>query len=462
MTASPHPHNFIITAATLIYMENEPDNAPPPSWLAKHLNVDWSSDDIDVLLTSIDASQSSATPTTPHLPAELLILILEYVPVAYILDWRLVCRGFRDAIDGPILYHHVQRSRLMGYLGSRNSPMMSRMNDSEYEALHLVPALFQSLGKARIGAERHRQHQPSPIWRNTYATFKMVYGWWCVHENHNHEGFPNRAELLSQVTLCRIDQGYGTLSWVICLDTAVFDVDIPLDASKRTFEVDVDIVDSKTVLVEWKPMMFQFLKNERALRRLMEKKSDSSFTFSHVEDCLRAVRRQRLHAALDPDSKIDRHIKWSLRLLRPLWGTRGHRDPSTLDPIEADALKVLLLLRRRAALSQRQIEHLYQLARDYEVMVSTMNGLSRSMTDLKNELIMPGQHATMELDVAQTRPIPQNPIAWSDKLRTDIEARVQKWRAQQKLIKQMQALMVASQESLAVPEDAFDVMDSDF
>ncbi|KAL1598585.1 hypothetical protein SLS59_006872 [Nothophoma quercina] len=84
------------------------------------------------------------------------------------------------------------------------------------------------------------------------------------------------------------------------------------------------------------------------------------------------------------------------------------------------------------------------------------------MVNLKNELIMPGQHATMELDVAQTRPIPQNPIAWSDKLRTDIEARVQKWRAQQKLIKQMQALMVASQEALAVPEDAFDVMDSDF
>ena len=95
-------------------------------------------------------------------------------------------------------------------------------------------------------------------------------------------------------------------------------------------------------------------------------------------------------------------------------------------------------------------------------MVSTMNGLSRSMTDLKNELIMPGQHATMELDVAKTRSIPQNPIAWSDKLRTDIEARVQKWRAQQKLIKQMQALMIASQEALAVPEDAFDVMDSDF
>jgi hypothetical protein len=449
-----------MAAATSSNIEHDPGDSILPSWLANHLNIEWNSDDIDALLTSIDASQSPKAPTLPHLPAELLILILEYVPIAYILDWRLVCRGFRDAIDGPILYHHIQRAQLVGYLGSRNSLIMGRLNDSEYEKLHLVPAWFQSLGEARVQARR--QEQPSPIWSNTYATFKLCFEWWSMHERFYRPGFPTRYELLSRVMLCRTDQGYGTLSWAIRLDTSIFDLDIPLDANRRTFDINVDIMETQTVLVEWKPLMFQFLKNERALRLLMEEKHDSSFTFSHAEDCLRAIRRQRLHAALDPDSKVDRHIKWSLRLLRPLWGLRGHRDPSTLDPIEADAAKVLLLLRRKAALSRSQIEHLESLAKDYEVMVSTMNELSRSVTSLKNQLILPGQHATMELDVAQTRPIPINPIAWTDKLRTDIEARVQKWRAQQDLIEQMQVLMVASHEALAVPEDAFDVMELEF
>ena len=119
-------------------------------------------------------------------------------------------------------------------------------------------------------------------------------------------------------------------------------------------------------------------------------------------------------------------------------------------------------MRREAALSDRQTTHLWQLAYDYMIMITTLNRFSRSLRYLKQQLILPGNATTLETEVSQHVRVPSNPIAWSDELRVNIETRVQKWRTQQKLIEQMQALMVASQEALAVPEDAFDAIDTDF
>ncbi|KAF9699972.1 hypothetical protein EKO04_002077 [Ascochyta lentis] len=452
-----------MTAAALSSLENDVDDAPLPSWLANHLNIQWNSDDVDALLTSIDASQSSKISTLPPLPAELLLHILEYVPVCHILDWRLVCRGFRDAIDGRVLYHHLRRTQLIGYLGQRTSANMITLSDDVYERLHLVPADFVSV--EGLQGDSHRTQQSGPPWASTHAVFKIDSQWCRTYELCNTgANFPSKSRLLRQVTTCRADQGFGTLIWAISLDAAVLDLEFPFAPDRRNFDLSVD--PEGTVRVEWKPMLSLFIKTETALRRLEEKKRGSKATFSHAEDCLRAVRRQRLHAALDPNNKIDRHIKWSLRLLRPLWGIAQCHDPSTLDPIETDAVRTLLLLRRTAALTERQLKHLHQLAADYDRMVKTMGELSRSVEDLKSQLIIPEPRDMRYSSIPQGHFQPQiiscNPVAWSDELRAKIETRVQRWRAQISLIEQMQTLMTMSQEALSVPEDAFDVMDSEF
>jgi hypothetical protein len=59
----------------------------------------FNEDDVAALIGAIESSQNPAS-SVEHLPAEILLHILEYVPVDHILDWRFVCRGFRDAIDG--------------------------------------------------------------------------------------------------------------------------------------------------------------------------------------------------------------------------------------------------------------------------------------------------------------------------------------------------------------------------
>lgn len=443
--------------------EVECEDTKLPSWLANHLNIEWNSDDVDALLTSIDASQHAKTSTTPLLPAELLLLIIERVPAEHVLDWRLVCRGFRDAIDGRVLFYHLQRTQLVGYLGSRTFATMTSMSDKAYEELSLLFANFSCLVD---GGSKSGQAARSALWESSHAVFTFDPQWARAHQYHEHrEGIPSRVSLLNRLNLSRNDQAYGALTWAIQLGASVLDLDFPLEVGRQTFDITID-TEHSTIRVEWKPMLFRFLKTERALRLLMEKKSDSAFSFSHAEDCLRAVRRQRLHAALDPDNKIDRHIKWSLRLLQPLWGVSGHKDPSTLAPSEHSAARVLLLLRRTAALSAKQIAHLEQLSEDYNDLVSMMNGLARSVQTVQSQLVRRSQQEVLYHEVPQqyleSQRVPINPITWPDSLRADIESRVQKWRAQRDVLEQMQALMVVSQEALAVPEDAFDMMDSDF
>jgi hypothetical protein len=450
---------------------NDHENTELPPWLANHLNIEWNEDDVDALLTSIDASQDVTAPASHALPAELLLLIIEYIPVGYLLDFRLVCRGFRDAIDGRVLYHHLRRTRLVGYLGSQNDFLMEGMSDEAYEDLHLLHADFSCFEDE--GPEKEtdqgsgtRQTGRRALWSNTYARFTFDLRWDEAHQLHaSCEEIPSSLSLLRNLQHSRNDQAYGTLTWAIQLDSCVLDLDLPLAVGRENFGICID-PDSYIVRVEWKPMLFRFLKTERALRLLMEEKREGAFTFSHTEDCLRAIRRKRLHAALDPENKIDRHIKWSLRLLRPLWGIGGPRDPSTLDPIERDAVRFLLLQRRAAAMSAREIAHLNQLAEDYEELVNTVNTIAGRAKTLQSHLVRRTDQAMVHEEVAQAvldyHRIPTNPIAWAEKLREDIEKRVRKGKAQKDILERMQALMSDSMEALAPPEYVFDAMDSDF
>jgi hypothetical protein len=261
--------------------------------------------------------------------------------------------------------------------------------------------------------------------------------------------------MLERLEIRQTGRGFGTLIWAISLDNAVLDIDLALEPGRNVCEVSVDL-EERTVQVDWKQMLFRFLKTESAFRRLLEKKKNSAFTFSHAEDCLRTIRRQAMHAALDPDNMIDRHIKWSLRLLQPLFGNLSHSDLSTLGDVETEAVGVLLLLRRKAALTERQIQHLHRLAADYRAMTAALTDLSGSMEELKAQMVLPGTNTSIQLPVPMKVKIPRDPIAWPDTLRSDIEVRVQKWRAQRSLIEQMQVLLNTSLETFALPEDAFD------
>jgi hypothetical protein len=163
-------------SSIVVPSSSDSNNEPLPSYLRRHLHLGFDQDDVAALLSSIDSSQSPSTNSTlAHLPAELLLQILEYVPVEYVLDWRLVCRGFRDAIHGRVLYHHLRRTELVGYMGSRHSRPMESLDASDYEAIHLLEAYFHHIEKP--SEDTKDTGRSKPIWSGTHAVFKIADEW---------------------------------------------------------------------------------------------------------------------------------------------------------------------------------------------------------------------------------------------------------------------------------------------
>jgi hypothetical protein len=248
-----------------------------PPWLARHVRLGFDADDVAALISSIDSSQNRPS-SLVNLPAELLLHVLEYVPVDHVLDWRFVCRGFRDAIDGRILYHHLQRTQLVGCLGPRHMWPMQTLTDKQYNQLRFVIANFSKV--EHVEGTAGNRSDSSPIWCNTHAIFKINHqrlrttlkgdsqGTAYVSANEYADTMWKKAQ--SRLELTGVEEGFGTLRWCIKLDQAVLDLDFPLEAARNSCDVAVDLVND-TVRVCWKDMMFRFLKNEAALRDLMNR-----------------------------------------------------------------------------------------------------------------------------------------------------------------------------------------------
>lgn len=194
-------------------------------------------------------------------------------------------------------------------------------------------------------------------------------------------------------------------------------------------------------------------------------KTDSPYTFSHHEDCLRSVRRTHLMRSLT-DSKDDSRILWHMRLLPPLWASAPSpkHTPLSLTPTENDAITTLLLLRRAASLTSSQLTYLHTLHSSYQTMESALRDLDETYSEFKSYMNMPGFQMNILLPavIRNAKNIPRNPVAWSDELRSKIEGMVEKWRGQREVVEKVRGLLESSNVAMAVPDDSFDELGSDF
>jgi hypothetical protein len=135
-----------------------------------------------------------------------------------------------------------------------------------------------------------------------------------------------------------------------------------------------------------------------------------------------------------------------------------------LENVENDATHTLLLLRRAASMSSRQLAHLDTLAADFRAMENELGELDESFAEFKGYMSMPGFQMNILLPamIANAGHIPKNPVAWTDELRLRIECQVERWRGQKGVVEQIKALLEGSNEAMAVPDDSFDELGSDF
>ncbi|KAF2260373.1 hypothetical protein CC78DRAFT_28721 [Lojkania enalia] len=441
------------------------DNAPLPAYLARHINLDFDSDDIAAFITSIESSQRSSPATLPQLPAEILILILENVPVDFILEFRLVCRGFRDVIDTKVFFSYLPRIELIGYAGPY-TPLPTilpagfgyNLSEEDYERLHLLRSQFERMDCRWNGAREGGK------WGATHAIFRLDDSWFDALEEV--EVSVNRSDLedvlFNQLGYFEGRDDHGALHWCLKLDHAVLDLDFSSEAMLSGGELSLSLFEvniiERTVMVSWKEMLWQFLKLESFIRKKMEEtQSLPKYTFSHREDSLRAVRRQWLRSKLDLGNRKHREFEWAMNnTLIPLFGKKDHDEAEPpwheYKFAEDDAARVLMRLRREATLSLKKLSHLQQLAKERENMAKEHQTMSNLFAAWKKNIYSMGPIIWRS---SLQEKVPINPTAWTEDIIAREERRINRWRSQQKTIEQLMLVLESSNATMEI-EDSFD------
>lgn len=249
------------------------EDAPLPSYIARHFDFSFDADDISALLTSIDASQdNTSTPGLPQLPAEVLFHIVDYVPIDYILQWRLVCRGFRDCIDGLVMYNYIKRAEIIGLWGAPGTLSWAGVPSELHKDLVHMRCSFQHLEDSiETAGPRLRNAK----WGALYAVFRIDDSW---HEKFllaeslsaDRHKARNFQFLVERMHIEGSADGFGKMRWCIRLDSAVLDLEFPIQTLRDKLTLDLP---NKRVLIEWKKLLFRFIQGETQLRTIMEQVS---------------------------------------------------------------------------------------------------------------------------------------------------------------------------------------------
>lgn len=229
-----------------------------PSYLSRHVNLGFNEDDISALLDSIEAIGSSqisddddeCTPL-PHIPAELILQILLEVPPTHILPLRLVSRSFRNIIDTYVFYSYLLRMRLQ-FVCNGNGEVIGFVKSS-----HNVEAVFHSMILEPVPPENTEEDRGPAKWDGTFVKF------WLDPKDNREEQVRNDLRQMDWVhTLFNEQPGATPIGAVFTrLDSIVLDVYLP--------DVTFDMVNY-AIIFNWRKMLFGLLKEERAIRLLLE------------------------------------------------------------------------------------------------------------------------------------------------------------------------------------------------
>jgi hypothetical protein len=434
-----------------------------PPYLARHVDLGFDSDDVSTLIDAIESSQTSTIDdNSPHLPAEIVLQILEYIPIDHVLSFRAVCRAFRNCIDTRVLYSYLPRTELLGFV--RELP--SHLIEHDRERLRWICATFSHLEDADGPMKYH-----GAKWAGTHAVFRLDDAWYDTFCLLNLTSNPHLQanQIIAELALERTPPTYTALGWLVKLDRGVLEVDLgKTDIQDLGMWVDFT---SRTVKVKWKTMLTNFLKSETCLKSTVEDKTFSDFSFGHIEDCLRAVRRRRIRSLLDLDQREDRVLAWQLRVLPGLFGNTFRtklEDSYILESAEHEAVRHILEWRKAASRTQRERDYLVQLAEDRRTMVKELGELNELFGDWKLNMYDPSSEAVSyekvyreKLSIQPFARLPYNACVWSDEIIAWEEQRVRKWQSQRNMRKMITELLTVSNETLNVPEDAFDSFSSD-
>ncbi|CAI6341250.1 unnamed protein product [Periconia digitata] len=230
-------------------METNDDGlASLPPYLSRHFQLGFEADDVNALIEDIDASQSSRIPKLPHIPMEIVCMIVHHVSVDCALPWRLVCRTTRDYVDGPLLYEYIRRIELIGHFNLlTEDPTDGDIGVDSQKRLYrmrFLHAQFERL-EAPVVSKQKSGQRPAK-WDESLAIFQIDQAWIDDLTVLKQE-LPTTSPVmdawlyreLDKLQLFEGEQYFSTLRWCIRVDQSVGDLQFPIEAAKNLFTVDL-------------------------------------------------------------------------------------------------------------------------------------------------------------------------------------------------------------------------------
>lgn len=414
-----------------------------------------------LLISSLQASQTVAQSSSalPDLPGEILLTILEMVEPCDLLDHRLVCKSFRDAVDTHVFYHHIQDAELIGYLGSKKNWLLEHLNSKDYWDFAFVKTRFDCLDDQEEGQAK---------WDPPGASFRISSAWADALIRVGGYFHPGNAwwdHMTATLDLQEAPFVYGQLRWCIKIGPAVLDFGI---ADKNEVNIELieiaafdknDPVTCLTIRVtDWKVMLMNFFREERALKLLMQETLDADYTYSHMEDSLRDMRRKRYRSKLNPDDQNDSRTLWKMSIMRPLWGRVSNGSATAswddVERVENFAVETLLLLRRDAAMSHYERAELDMLVVEKATMNKEIKLLDSMFKKWQEQLLALPNLSLERIHLDQE--LYPNPLTWSDEVVDRLKQSLTRWKGQKEVIKQMTAFLDATNTVAMLAEDAFE------
>jgi hypothetical protein len=191
-----------------------------------------------------------------------------------------------------------------------------------------------------------------------------------------------------------------------------------------------------------------FFCEERALFKLLQETRQSNFTYNHLEDCLRDMRRRHFDTHVHPDGFDVCCWKQAFQILPPLFGKPSHHfgdeieDFEILDVKQAedDAVHTIMIFRREATVSSREQAALYKLMEERDYMRKEMRSIDDVFKSWQESILgLPkNTFPCLVISDAETEDDgDSNPLTWSKEKLAKTRESVRKWKRQQLNIQQI-------------------------
>jgi hypothetical protein len=387
--------------------------------------------------------------------------------------------GFRDELDGRLLHRHIQRVELIGYLGPKDDPLFQNLDAKDYWNYAFVMATFDYLDDKTRGIHKGR------LFVSTKPGGMLSHALAEISESGMHEKTVHRTNCetytdyvrpslrwdhtIKCLDLAKSPSVYGQLWWCVKVGACVLDfgiedesiLDIELVPHEEHDEDDPTSCISFRV-TDWKVMLKNVFREERALKALMQETEEDEFTYDHLEESLRDMRRQRFRSRLDPNVDGDSTLIWKMDHMAPLWGRYAsftvNIDYDDIERAERNAVRTLKQLRKEASMTVRERDAFDMIVVERGMMHKEMKELDELFKKFQeNILALPNLnlerlHIDQELD--------PNAMTWTKEIVDRERQSLATWKAQRQVSKDLKAQLDLTNAAASLPDDAFD--DEDF